>query len=87
MLDALFELIFEFISEFVFQLVIAIGFEWLAESLRRRPTVRIVLSCVVIPLFGALVGFVLSNTIPRRIFPRPIVPGVSLLLSPEPQGW
>jgi len=86
MLDALLELIVEFVVEFISQLLIEIGFEWVAEFFHRRPTLSTVLTFVAIPLFGGFVGFILSNTIPWRIFRNPIIPGISLLLSPIATG-
>ena len=86
MLDALLELVVEFVVEFISQVVIEIGFEWIAEFFRRRPTLSTVLAFIAIPLFGGLIGLILSNMFPQRILPRPTVPGISLLLSPLATG-
>jgi hypothetical protein len=86
MLDALLELVVEFVLEFLYQLVVEISLEYVAEFFRRRPTLSTVLAFIVIPLCGAFVGLFLSNMIPRRVLPRPTVPGISLLLSPLVTG-
>src|SRR5438552_4271663 len=86
MLDALLELIFEFIGEFIFQLATEACVEWIAEFFRGRRTLSLASAYLGLPLFGGFVGFILSNTIPWRIFRNPIIPGISLLLSPIATG-
>ena len=58
MLDSLLELVVEFDVEFVSQLVIEIGFEWVAEFFRRRPTLSTVLAFIATPLFGGFIGLI-----------------------------
>jgi len=86
MLDAMLELVVEVVLEFISQLLIEIGFEWIAECFHRRATLSTVLAFIAIPLFGGFIGLILSNTFPQRIVPGPTVPGISLLLSPLATG-
>jgi hypothetical protein len=86
MLDVLLELLVEFIFDFIFQLFIELGFESVAEFFRRRPTLSTVMALIAIPIFGGLVGFVLSNMFPQRLIPESSIPGISLVLSPLATG-
>jgi len=75
----LLELIFEFILEFLFQVIVEIGFESFAEIFRRRRSLPIPVSMIVIAVVGGVVGFFWSNMFPQRILSKPAVPGISLL--------
>ncbi len=86
MLEALLEFIFQFIAEFVFQIFAELGLESVSEYFRRRPVLRVIVALILIPLLGAFIGLVLSNMIPKRILPKPSVPGISLILSPLVAG-
>ena len=77
----LIEILFFFLDVIV-EIVFAFGFEKRSDAYGRPLFQYSFLTYVGLALLGACVGSLISQLIPRRILPTPVIRGASLIVSP-----
>ena len=85
------EILIELLGELIIELLPVILFEWGLEkrgdySNRDVVTDKLLFFGSVF-LVGALVGVGITSVLPQRIFPKPTLPDVSLIVSPMIAGY
>ena len=85
LLELLFQLLIEIAAEILFELLTALGWESL-DSMRPARKPRPVLARFGQFLMGLVAGILSLLVFGRRLVPRPVVPGLSLVLAPIGTG-
>ena len=84
--ELLFQLVLEIAGQILFEVLTSLGWESLKDSVRAERQSTPVLAGFGHLLMGLLAGLVSLLVFGTRLVPRPVIPGLSLLLSPIATG-
>jgi hypothetical protein len=84
--ELLFQLVLEIASSILFEVLTSLGWESLKDSVRTERPSTPVLAGFGHLLMGLLAGVVSLLVFGTRLVPRPVIPGLSLVLSPIATG-
>ncbi len=87
LLELLLQLFAEALFQFIAELLLELGFEAIADSLRRGRSANPVFAAIGLLIIGTAAGFISCWLLPTPLFrPVPHMPRLSLILSPLATG-